>query len=275
MVKSYCLRQRKQTECVPGSEKIVRAKNGRLMMECVCAECGLVKSRFVTAAFADRITNPGEYKNLPKKLVMPNIFEGSNKDFFINKSAREAINKIQTKQMEDEMKAERRRRNNARARARRQQTSILNLDLKNPKLVKSLVGKRMPKGIDSNQTKADRKIFEAILDMERAEKERGKRIAKKLLPVPSRLGEDRIREVMDDFNLNVAGIINKIQDKKYENILRKMEAAKKPVSKSKRQSFIRDLSTADINPNLDRKYQAVVNKMLQTRYNKLIKNQGN
>lgn len=32
MVKSYCDKQNKQTECVPGSERIVKAKNGRLMI---------------------------------------------------------------------------------------------------------------------------------------------------------------------------------------------------------------------------------------------------
>ena len=29
MVKSYCVKQKKQTECVPNSEKIVKTKNGR------------------------------------------------------------------------------------------------------------------------------------------------------------------------------------------------------------------------------------------------------
>ena len=32
MVKSYCDKQNKQTECVPGSERIVKAKKGRLMI---------------------------------------------------------------------------------------------------------------------------------------------------------------------------------------------------------------------------------------------------
>ena len=30
MVKSYCVKQKKQTECVSGSEKYVKAKNGRI-----------------------------------------------------------------------------------------------------------------------------------------------------------------------------------------------------------------------------------------------------
>ena len=43
MVKSYCVKQKKQRECVPGSETTVRAKNGRVMMKCKCAECGITK----------------------------------------------------------------------------------------------------------------------------------------------------------------------------------------------------------------------------------------
>ena len=42
MVKSYCVRQKKQTKCIqPSGYK--KAKNGRLMFFCTCAECGLLK----------------------------------------------------------------------------------------------------------------------------------------------------------------------------------------------------------------------------------------
>ena len=44
MVKSYCVKQKKQTECVPGSERYVKTKNGRTMMKC---ECGITKAKFV------------------------------------------------------------------------------------------------------------------------------------------------------------------------------------------------------------------------------------
>ena len=47
MVKSFCVKQKKQTKCVPGSEIIVKAKNGRLVMKCTCAECGITKTKFV------------------------------------------------------------------------------------------------------------------------------------------------------------------------------------------------------------------------------------
>ena len=47
MVKSYCVKQKKQTECVPGSERYVKARNGRTMIKCTCAECGITKTKFV------------------------------------------------------------------------------------------------------------------------------------------------------------------------------------------------------------------------------------
>ena len=46
-MKSYCVKQRKQTERVPGSETYVRTRNGRSMMKCQCAECGITKTKFV------------------------------------------------------------------------------------------------------------------------------------------------------------------------------------------------------------------------------------
>ena len=46
MVKSYCVKQKKQTECVePSGYKT--AKSGRLMFWCTCAECGIKKFIFV------------------------------------------------------------------------------------------------------------------------------------------------------------------------------------------------------------------------------------
>ena len=46
-MKSYCVKQRKVTECVPGSEKLVTTKNERKMMKCKCAECEITKTKFV------------------------------------------------------------------------------------------------------------------------------------------------------------------------------------------------------------------------------------
>ena len=47
MAKSYCVKEKRQTDCVPGSETTVRAKNGRLMMKCKCASCGITKTKFM------------------------------------------------------------------------------------------------------------------------------------------------------------------------------------------------------------------------------------
>ena len=44
-MRSYCVKQRKVTEFVPGSETYVRTKNGRNMMKCKCAECGITKKK--------------------------------------------------------------------------------------------------------------------------------------------------------------------------------------------------------------------------------------
>ena len=48
MVKSYCVKQKKQTECVPNSERYIRTKNNRTLMLCVCSECSITKARFVS-----------------------------------------------------------------------------------------------------------------------------------------------------------------------------------------------------------------------------------
>ena len=51
-MKSYCVKQKKQTEWVPGSEQYVKTKNGRNAMKCKCAECGITKFRFVKGTTA-------------------------------------------------------------------------------------------------------------------------------------------------------------------------------------------------------------------------------
>ena len=47
MVKSYCIKEKMVTDCVPDSETFVKAKNGTLMMKCQCASCGITKTKFV------------------------------------------------------------------------------------------------------------------------------------------------------------------------------------------------------------------------------------
>ena len=45
---TYCVKQRKQTECLPGSEQFVKTKNGRNAMKCKCAECRITKFKFLS-----------------------------------------------------------------------------------------------------------------------------------------------------------------------------------------------------------------------------------
>ena len=47
---SYCVKQRKMTNCVAGSEQYVKTKNGRNAMKCKCDECGITKFRFISKA---------------------------------------------------------------------------------------------------------------------------------------------------------------------------------------------------------------------------------
>ena len=49
-MKNYCVKQRKVTECVPGSEQYIKTKYGRNAMKCKCAECGITKFRFIKRA---------------------------------------------------------------------------------------------------------------------------------------------------------------------------------------------------------------------------------
>ena len=45
-MKSYCVKQKKQTECVePSGTKV--AKNGRTYFWFTCAECGIKKTKFI------------------------------------------------------------------------------------------------------------------------------------------------------------------------------------------------------------------------------------
>ena len=45
---TYCVKQRKKTQCISGSETYVMTKNGRPAMKCKCSECGIIKFRFIS-----------------------------------------------------------------------------------------------------------------------------------------------------------------------------------------------------------------------------------
>ena len=44
---TYCVKDKKKTACLPGSERFLVTKNGRNAMKCVCSECGATKFRFI------------------------------------------------------------------------------------------------------------------------------------------------------------------------------------------------------------------------------------
>ena len=47
MTKSFCVKEKKQIKCVPGSKQCVKTKNGCLMLKCKCSSCGITKTKFV------------------------------------------------------------------------------------------------------------------------------------------------------------------------------------------------------------------------------------
>ena len=62
MVKSYCVKQKKQTECVSGSEKYVKAKNGRIMLKVpLTPKCFLNRNKtlFSVGYFGENISTIG------------------------------------------------------------------------------------------------------------------------------------------------------------------------------------------------------------------------
>jgi len=50
---TYCVRQKKKTACLPGSETFLVTKNGRNAMKCVCSECGATKFSFIKGKHGD------------------------------------------------------------------------------------------------------------------------------------------------------------------------------------------------------------------------------
>jgi len=86
---TYCVKQRKNTKCVPGSKKFLVTKNGRNAMKCKCAECGITKSRFVKGKkgaglvdILDKIPGFGESRKLLGKVVPTVITEPGAKESF-------------------------------------------------------------------------------------------------------------------------------------------------------------------------------------------------
>ena len=66
---SCCVKQRKMMECVPGSEVVVKLKNGRDMMKCICQECGNTKTKFIKKQ---------DYFIIKKDFICNNIYGSFN-----------------------------------------------------------------------------------------------------------------------------------------------------------------------------------------------------
>ena len=65
-MRSYCIKEKKQTECTPGSERYERTRNGRLMLKCVCESCGITKTKFVSSTEGGAIDIHKAIGRLPK-----------------------------------------------------------------------------------------------------------------------------------------------------------------------------------------------------------------
>ena len=106
MVKSYCVKQKKQTECVPGSERYVKAKNGRTMMKCTCAECRITKTKFVKSQSTGGVIIGSPTKpycginKVPKGkhlgTEMECIRQNQIRQYGINKADKSLINNVET-----------------------------------------------------------------------------------------------------------------------------------------------------------------------------------
>ena len=63
---SYCVKQRKVTDCIPGSEQYVKTKNGRNAMKCQCIECKVTDC----IPGSESICNHLKFKNLKEKILL-------------------------------------------------------------------------------------------------------------------------------------------------------------------------------------------------------------
>ena len=77
-MKSYCVKQKKFTNSLSGSEKTIRSKNGKLMIKSICAECGAKKSRFIKkpAGSSDPVRGP-PFREDQRSLAPNQRFGGS------------------------------------------------------------------------------------------------------------------------------------------------------------------------------------------------------
>ena len=70
-METYCVKSRKKTETL--DSKIFKRKNGRLIMQSICTECGLKKSRFVKEQEAKGLLSNSEIKTPLSKIPLLNV----------------------------------------------------------------------------------------------------------------------------------------------------------------------------------------------------------
>ena len=54
----YCVREKRFTPNVPGSEKITITENGRRLLKVKCASCGIIKTKFLSAQEGGNFLDP-------------------------------------------------------------------------------------------------------------------------------------------------------------------------------------------------------------------------
>ena len=47
-METYCVKERKKTTCIPRTNQIIKTKGNRLILRCVCANCGSIKTSFIS-----------------------------------------------------------------------------------------------------------------------------------------------------------------------------------------------------------------------------------
>ena len=70
-MKTYCLKCRKNTENI--DPKMFKTKNGRLLMQSKCSDCGNKKSRFVKEQEAKGLLSNLEIKTPLSKIPLLNV----------------------------------------------------------------------------------------------------------------------------------------------------------------------------------------------------------
>ena len=70
-MKTYCVKCKKYTENL--NSKIFKTKNGRLIMQSKCADCGIKKSRFVKELEAKGLLSSLAIKTLLSKILLFNF----------------------------------------------------------------------------------------------------------------------------------------------------------------------------------------------------------